>query len=257
MDRCPSRRFASCFQTLVTLMLCLFGLVGVRTAHADFVTYTNATQFNTAISGRTPTTVNFDTSADGTVIAPNSVYQQIIFDPTNAVNGDLIVTNGNVSFSPGLKTFSGLNYLGSSIGDVIKQTFTFNFQTPMNSVGLYIISPSQLNNSEVGITVGTTTALINIADEINLGPSAGNLTPSFAYFLGIVQTFPLQGFTSVTVNPNRSGIVDGVGIDNISFTAVPEPGTLWSALAGLLMGWFGWKRRKVAYATRPCAPNKE
>jgi hypothetical protein len=236
MDRHPSRRFCAsaysstilAFTTLVSMWLPQASVV-----RADLFTYTNANQFATAIAGRVPTTVNFDSSADGTVIPNNSIYQQIRFDPNNTVNGDLIVSNGSVSFAPGLRTFSGSNYLGSSIGDVIKQSFVFSFQSPMNSVGLYIISPSQLGTGEVGITVGSTSVLINRLEEISLASTGGN-TPSFAYFLGIAESNPSIGFTAVTVNPNISGIVDGIGIDNISFTAVPEPSTFLT-LTGFAM----------------------
>jgi hypothetical protein len=200
-----------------------FGFIG--RVHADLFTYNNSAGFNAAIAGRPLSTITFDTSADGTVVPNNTFFQGVRFDPNNSVTGDLIVTNGNVTFSPGLKTFSGLNYLGSNVGDVIKQSFVFQFQTPVNSVGMYIISPSQLNSGEVGITVGTSNSLISSLNEIDLGPTAGNLTRSFAYFIGIVESNPALSFSSVTVNPNLSGIVDGIGIDNLSFTAVPEPST--------------------------------
>ncbi|MEQ1824807.1 MAG: PEP-CTERM sorting domain-containing protein [Pirellula sp.] len=258
MDPLTYRRgrafFGSQFVRLVFGVVCFVSLNSTLVL-ADLFTYNNSANFNTAIAGRAATTINFDVNAggapiaDGTVLPNNSFFQGIRFDPNNSVTGDLIVTNGSVAFSPGLKTFSGLNYLGSSVGDVIKQSFVFQFQLPVTSVGLYIISPSELLSNEVGISVGTTSSLISSTTVIDLGPTAGSLTRSFAYFIGIVESNPALTFTNLTVNPNLSGVVDGIGIDNITFTAVPEPTSLLSICMAALVAVFFRRKRVLAYAT--------
>lgn len=215
------------------------GVFPVGQAEAALIGYRNKLLFD----GATTTTnlVNFDSSAVGTVVGrpvppnpPNPAFQQIVFGSTTSIGGNLIVTDGKPAIAAGLKAFSGLNFLGSSAGELMtlsaNQSFTFTFQTPVSAVGLYIISDGQRSIGEIGIRANGVSAVIEDQPNVNeIALSGGGVqSDSFAYFLGLADSVnPALTLTSVTVFAGLRD-VNGFGIDNISstLTAVPEPNSL-------------------------------
>ena len=165
------------------------------------------------------------------------------------------MTDGKPAIAQGLKTFSGLNFLGSSAGELMtlaaNQSFTFTFQTPVSAVGLYIISDGFRNLDEIGIRANGVSAAIDPGvgnvNEITLS-GGGVQSDSFAYFLGLADPVnPALTLTSVSVFAGPS-FVTGFGIDNISssLTAVPEPSSLFilGVAASVGCGVRVWRRKR-------------
>jgi hypothetical protein len=221
-----AKRLISRHLRIVCALIAGLVVLPINSAKSALVSYNSFSLYSSAISGRALTTINFDGLAAGTQL-PNTFSGGIRYDHANAVNGNLIVTDGATTFSPnGLQTFSGSNYLGSDIGDLVRQSFTIDFQNPINSVGLFFISESQLESNESAISVNGTPSSISVATEIPLTGTSGRVG-SFAYFVGLVETNANAGFTSVTISPRAAApFLAEVGIDNLVFSAVPEPSTL-------------------------------
>lgn len=224
----------------IAFLCVLVGGIPLGKIEAALIAYRNAAQFAAATTGRTTNNVNFDSTSVGTVVGrpvppnpPNPAYQQIVFGSTANIGGNLIVTDGKPAVAAGLKTFSGLNFLGSSSGELITlsatQSFTFTFQTPVSAVGLYIISDGTRNSGEIGIRANGVSAVIDPLNGNEIALSGGGVQEnSFAYFLGLAdQDNPALSLTSVSVFAGSSDVT-GFGIDNISstLTAVPEPSSL-------------------------------
>jgi len=201
---------------------------------AELIVYRRFADFTTATSGRTSNVVNFDSTSLSTEVA-NTTFQGLRFG-ANPNASKLWVTDGTPTFAGGLKTFSGTRFLGSDAGELItlstNQSFTIGFQANVSAVGFYFVSNSQLASNELGFRIGTTSALIDIANEIPL--TGGGPVDSFAYFVGIVDTNPFGVLSTLTVFPNLANAA-GFGIDNIStaITAVPEPSSI--VFAGLIL----------------------
>jgi len=250
-----------------------FGFVH-RRVEADLIAYNSSSAFNTATALRASRTIIFEgprgdgsgNFVDGDIIGPNPLtggnvpIQGILFDPSNAVAGNLIVTNGTTFISStnpqarGLVTESGLNYLGWSIGDLIFQPFTFNIQpvanTFVNGVGMFVISDSELSSNDVTITVNGVTSGINLG---TLNTRTG-LVSSYSYFIGIAETNLLTNFSTVSigVSSNIGTGLTGFGLDNISytFTAVPEPSSLLLGAAAMAGVAYRARRRYKPNAKR-------
>ncbi len=234
------------------------GFIPLGHIEAALIAYRNAAQFTSATVGRTTNLVNFDSTAVGTILGrptvptPNPPFQQIIFGSTTSIGGNLIVTDGKPAIAAGLKTFSGLNFLGSSAGELItlaaNQSFTFTFQTPVSAVGLYIISDGTRNSGEIGIRANGVSAVIDPLNGNEIALSGGGVqSDSFAYFLGLADAVnPGLNLTSVSVFAGTSDVT-GFGIDNISttLTAVPEPSSVLvlSVSASLGFGLRLWRRK--------------
>ena len=205
-----------------------FPIVTLGAARADLIVYRNFDQFANAIStsGRTTNTVNFDSTPLGTTLT-NSTFQGLVFGANMNVTGNLRVTDGAPTITGGLRAFSGSNFLGSDSGELISvgsnQSFSFSFQPNVSGVGFYFLSESQLGSSELGFRIGATSAFIDTQNGNEIPLTGGTATPSFAYFVGIVDTNPLGILSPVTVFGSLTSA--SFGIDNI-VTAVPEPSSI-------------------------------
>lgn len=231
--------------SFLAILAVLSGIVPFGSLKAELIVYRNSAAFTAAIAGRNTNLVNFDATALGTEVA-NATFQGLTFG-SNPNTSKLWITDGTPAFGGGLRTFSPSRFLGSDAGELITlatgQSFSFGFQANVSAVGFYFISDSQLRaddgtGRELGFRIGTTTALIDnavvngVPNEIPL--TGGGSVPSFAYFVGIVDTNPLGVLSSVTVIPNLTNAAS-FGIDNIttSITAVPEPTSI--LLAGIIV----------------------
>ena len=272
----PRPCFVKALQYQITMLVSVvfaFGFVH-RRVEADLIAYNSSSAFNTATALRASRTIIFEgprgdgsgNFVDGDIIGPNPLtggnvpIQGILFDPSNAVAGNLIVTNGTTFISStnpqarGLVTESGLNYLGWSIGDLIFQPFTFNIQpvanTFVNGVGMFVISDSELSSNDVTITVNGVTSGINLG---TLNTRTG-LVSSYSYFIGIAETNLLTNFSTVSigVSSNIGTGLTGFGLDNISytFTAVPEPSSLLLGAAAMAGVAYRARRRYKPNAKR-------
>ena len=251
----PSHRLSRI--AFLGFVMCFIPLGHVEAA---LIAYRNAAQFVTATAGRTTNLVNFDTTAVGTILGrpvvptPNPPFQQIVFGSTSSIGGNLIVTDGKPAIAQGLKTFSGLNFLGSSAGELItlaaNQSFTFTFQNPVSAVGLYIISDGTRNSGEIGIRANGVSAVIDPLNGNEIALTGAGLADSFAYFLGLADAVnPALTLTSVSVFAGPGDVI-GFGIDNISttVTAVPEPSSLvlLGLTASIGFGVRTWRRKRNA-----------
>lgn len=220
---------------------------------AALIVYRNAALFAAATAGRTTNVVNFDSTAVGSVLT-SSNYQGIVFGANPNIVGNLIVTDGSLAISNGLKAFSGTRFLGSDAGELItlgtNQSFSFSFQSNVSAVGMYIISESQLGSGEIGMRVGVgagaTSAVIDPLNGNEIALTGGTATPSFAYFIGIADTNTSGILPAITVFPG-STTASAFGIDNITstITAVPEPASLLMISAAIVAGMGHCARRRT------------
>jgi len=248
--------------TRIAFLVLFVGVFPFGQAEAGFTFYRNAALFAADTVGRATNLVNFDSTALGTVVArpvppnpTNPPFQQILFGSTTNIGGNLIVTDGKPAIAAGLKTFSALNFLGSSAGELMtlaaNQSFMFTFQTPVSAVGLYIISDGTRNSGEIGIRANGVSAVIDPLNGNEIALSGGGIqSDSFAYFLGLAdKDNPGLTLTSVSVFAGP-GDVTGFGIDNISstLTAVPEPSSLMllGLTASIGFGVRVWRRKRNA-----------
>jgi hypothetical protein len=158
-------------------------------------------------------------------------------------------------------TIGGTGFIAPNTGNAVTVNGTI---APGNSVGTLTLGSSttptilNLNGTYVAEVVDTTSDLINLFGDLNLGPaSVLNVQPSGAAFDGtttynIIQyTGNYNGtpFASNNVPPNYSILYPaagpGPGIISLVPVPVPEPAAVLAA-CGLAAGGLGWLRRRRA-----------
>jgi MYXO-CTERM domain-containing protein len=180
-------------------------------ARATPVAYSLPTSFGTAvagISGASSQTLNFDSQAAGTVI------------PSGGSDGGITFTYNlgavQLQVSTGNQTTSLPNYLGTTDLGVFQggDAFTLTFSQPTNAVGMsFITSPDPINNGDLTLTGGGTTASLVAADQLATLSDGGKV-----FFLGLVDgTTP---FTSASIG--GSGPFFLFNVDDVVTAAVPE-----------------------------------
>ena len=173
------------FRTTVLLGL---QAIWLPLSHATLIGYTNRSDFNSATSG-TVNTTNFDSLAAGATIASGATVEGTTFT-YNLGGFQMKVGSKN-------KTTSGKNYLGTTGDDAFLSgdSFTMTFAQPVQAVGLFIIGDG--SNWAGDYTLSVTQG--DVSNTFALDSTFGTLSDGgTVYFLGLVESDPLQSFTSAT-----------------------------------------------------------
>jgi len=200
-------------------------------AVAALSAYQNQATFNTAITGLSATTTNFDSLAPGTSYAPGS---------GPAGSGFTVgLTAGSISAGFNLPTVgntfwttSGANYLGLDNPDSAFESgdeLVFSFLSPVRGFGLYVVGGHDLLDIQAGavtLTVNGATVATPSTDYL----ASGN--GDYAFFLGFA-TDDGSTFSSATLTVGDGSGVIPVTVDDVTLArtrnggnTVPEPGSL-------------------------------
>lgn len=171
------------------------------------------------------TVLNFDELATGFVIASGDSVGGITF--TYDFGGV------NLAVGSDLVTTSAPNFLGTTDLGLLQagDHFTLTFSAPMNQVGMYFISSDEIMADDIGLLTNTGVSVsLTSADIVNARPLG---LDSKAYLLALNSP---TAFSAVSVTfPSECTGCFLYNVDDISFAgAVPEAGSLWLLVAGLL-----------------------
>ena len=197
--------------------------------HAASV-YTDSTLFNADISGYSASTLNFDGSTVGDLIADGGTLGGITFDYATLDSYGVAMR-----IAGGSPTTSSPNYLGTDDGDLFQagDGFSLSFAAS-NAIGLFFISADEMFDDDIQLTVNSTVASLTVADALDLDGV------NFAYFLGIVDDS--NPFTSVEISTFSCGGCFLYNVDDITTAAinsppigsVPAPPVFWLLLIGFI-----------------------
>jgi hypothetical protein len=210
---------------------CLLGalcmLVLSVSANAAIVTYTDETSFLTALSGPT-STLDFDSTAADTLIPSGNSLGGITFTynigppPT-----DMKVVNDFETTSP--NNYLGMDDAGNLDLFIAGDEFSMSFASPVNAVGLYIVSGDPLFASDVSLNTTAGSALNS--DVVDVALEDGGL----AYYIGLISD---TAFSSADLTFDAAAVGAFLySVDDITTSAVPLPGAIWlfgSGLVGLI-----------------------
>lgn len=196
------------------------------------LTYTNQAEFLSVIG---PNFVLEDFESYPTDLTFQTSIATTYFTATTVPNsgGDSWLLLGDHS---GNYVFDGANALvaGSESGDAFTLSFTFN--APINYIGFNLIG---FGNT----TPGTLTMLTDAGDSFLLAENPPQQSsPSNIYFFGLINTN--LAFSELTFI--KTSLNDGIGFDEIYFSAVPIPPSIWLFGSGLLGLIEISRRNKVA-----------
>lgn len=210
------------------------------TANAAVVTYTDEATFLGAVSDPTlesfeslPTSTQAErhqdpiTTDDFTAtIAPldDGIYAWRVTDESRTTAG-LDPTDGSQYIEIG----AGLSSGGAAI------SVTFSFDNPIDSFGLNVFDFGDLGGA------GELSLSIDLGDEFLIASStSGYLGNGNILFFGLTSDV---AFSQVVLS--KTSTTDGIGIDEVYYTTVPEPGTLVLFAVGLLGLAFVARRRRA------------
>lgn len=222
--------FSACFVTV------LF----TGNLYAATTTYTDEAAFLAALSSPA-NTLNFDSTAAGTLLASGSVLGGITFT-YNFGGGSLAVTDGNQFGGGGpFDTTSGANFLGTDNSDLLIDDDDYGLSfAASNAIGFSVITAEMpgfsLFEDDIQLSAAGTTALLDV-NSVQQTLSDGSLV----FFLGIIDDS--ASFTSANLTtPNSSGSFFYNIDDIVTTSVVPIPGALWLFGSGL-MGLIGFSKR--------------
>jgi hypothetical protein len=218
------------FKTKLLIALSGVLLILCDPVQASVISFQNQPAFNTATSGWTTATTDFESATAGNPYLAGPGFTLSLSGPDAPFNTPTV---GNQFW-----TTSGTNYLGLDNSDTAFEagdSLTFNFTTPVQAFGLYVIGGSDVGAGDITLVSGANTVSNGATADLTDGNG------SYAYFLGFVSA-DSSTFTSVTLNdltPDSARLlavdVDDVVLgSNSGSSPVPEPGSIALMLIGLL-----------------------
>ncbi|HJV63002.1 MAG TPA: PEP-CTERM sorting domain-containing protein [Albitalea sp.] len=206
-------------------------------SHAALTAFTSRSAFDAAISGLAAVqTEDFEGLSAGTTFASGA--------GANGLTYSYAIPGYSLQVSDTFGTTSGVNYLGLDNPDTafyLGDSFTIGFGRTVQAVGLYLITGSDAQAGDLQLSVASG-SVFNSATPDTL------VSDGQAFFLGLVESDPGQGFTTATVSGIPSGdaflAFSADDITSATVSAVPEPSS-W-ALMGAGLGLLAWCRRRRA-----------
>lgn len=215
-------------------------------AFAD--SYTTSASFATTISGMTPTTANFDTDTPGN-IAEGQTVDGIQFNYSIAGGTDSLAIVSSLDY---FQTTSDPNYLGSNDPGTAAlfggDSITMTFASPVNAVGLFIISGGPYDADEFTLASSTASAMNSTTLEETLSDGGEVI------FLGISST---STFNSAELSLAASAGQLTWNVDDVTTAAgsgttppppMPEPGSLVLLGIGAALCGCGVLRKQASTA---------
>lgn len=213
-------------------------LLAAGSAQAALGGYTTRASFLAASAADSAVqTVDFDAVPTGTTFASGSGTGGLSFS-YNIAPGVLLKVSSLFA------TTSGTRYLGLNNGNdafLLGDGFTINFGRTVHAVGLYLITGGGVLAGDFRLTA----AAGSVGNSAMADRTVADGSP--AYFLGLVESDPGAGFSSVTLG-SLAGPLIVFNVDDITSAvlAVPEPSTLALMLAGA--GLLALRRRRSTAA---------
>jgi len=228
--------------TLITRLLSAMAgvlLLCCDPVQASLTGFQDKPAFSTATSGWSTATTDFESATPGIPYLAGPGFTLSLSGPDAPFNMPAV---GNQFW-----TTSGTNYLGLDNSDTAFETgdaLTFNFTTPVQAFGLYVIGGSDVGAGDVSLVSGA----YSVSNGATADLTDGN--GSYAYFLGFVST-DSNTFSSVTLNdltPDSTRLL-AINVDDVvlgsnpTSNAIPEPESTVLMCIGLLALAIRKKRR--------------
>lgn len=209
-------------------------------AHAGLIGYESRSAFDLAIAGMSATSTDFEAAGAGAVYGAGAgpAGSGFTLNYTSGSESGLTPTTSSQFWTTSGSTYLGLDNPDSAFeaGD----SLTFNFASGVHAFGLYVIGTSDIGPGDITLAVGGASVANGLFADLQDG--AG----SFAFFLGLVSD-DASTFSSVTLNnltPGDARFLE-IAVDDVVLARsnggpgnpggdVPEPGTLFLSLAGML-----------------------
>ena len=201
-------------------------------ANAAIITYTDEASFLAALSGPA-STLDFDSTSVGTLIPSGNSLGGVTF--TYNISGlDMKVVNDFDTTSP--NNYLGLDDAGNLDLFIAGDEFSMSFASPVNAIGLYIVSGDPLLAGDVSLDTSAGSALNSDVVDVTLGDGG------LAYYIGLMSD---TAFTSADLTFDAEAVEKFLySVDDITTSVVPIPGAVWLFGSGLLGLISLSKRRK-------------
>ena len=177
-----------------------------------------ATAFRTAAQAIGPVgTINFESAPLG-AFTNLTVATGVTMNGTDAFGAAQTIRN--TSGSPMFPSLDGSNTTagGSQFVEMQAGTLTFTFAQPTQYFGAYLTGvQTTFFNDSVNFSDGT-------SQSITLGGVGTSSTRGEIAFIGFTDAG--KSITSITINTGNQSGGDFIGVDDVSFQAVPEPSSL-------------------------------
>ena len=197
--------------------LILIGLVGMMLfdlAWSAPQSYTDQTAFSAALPG-TAITVDFDSALADALILSGESIDGITFN--YALEG--VALKISSQSGTGYSTTSSTQFLGSDDADILQDgdEITLSF-LPVSAIGLFLLSKDALEDDDISLTGGGTTASL-VAADVQGSPLGDG---SSVYFLGIIDAANTFS-TAVISTPGNGEFLFNVD-DIVTVQAADEDG---------------------------------